>query len=144
VDERLEKDLAKADKNKGRVTLIEQLMAKWPEDYFYQVAGLREIVSIQGKGALKYLMSAFASPSEILRETSIKLAAGLPGIETDHWIGSLANSKNKELIGVLGVLTHRKDPIARPAIQVHLANKNAEIRKAAELAMESIAQSQKQ
>jgi hypothetical protein len=144
VDERLEKDLAKADKNKGRVTLIEQLMAKWPEDYFYQAAGLREIVSIQGKGALKYLMSAFASPSEILRETSIKLAAGLPGIETDHWIGSLANSKNKELIGVLGVLTHRKDPIARPAIQVHLANKNAEIRKAAELAMESIAQSQKQ
>ena len=144
VDERLEKDLAKADKNKVQVSLIEDLTAKWPEDYFYQAAGLRKIVSIRGKDALgEYLMPALSSPSEILSETAVELAAGLPGIGTDHWTGNLADWTDEELIGVLRVLVYRQDPKAVKAIQSYLSHENPEVRKAAELAIESLPQPKK-
>jgi HEAT repeat protein len=143
VDERLGKDLAKAGKAKEQVFLIDDLMAKWPEDYFYQAACLRRIVSIKGKNPLEYLMPALSSPNEILSESAIELAAALPGIGTDHWIGSLASLPNDGLAGVLRVLARRKDSKALHAIRPYLGHEDPKVREAASLVLESLPETKK-
>jgi hypothetical protein len=137
IDERLASDLSVAKDDKQRLALCRQLMTEWPDDYFYQAAALRKIVSIRGKDALGDLMPALSSSNEILHESAVSLAAELPKVGTDHWIAQLAQAKGRGLTGVLDVLARRKDPKAEKAITPYLSHENPEIRKAAELAIES-------
>lgn len=132
VDERLAGDLSAARDDKERVALCRRLMTQRPEDYFYQAAGLRTLVSIQGAEALgDYVMPALSSPNEILSETAVELAAALPNTGTDHWIQGLAAWTEEERIGVLRVLARRKDPKALKAIQPYLTHENPLVREAA-------------
>ena len=131
VDERLEKDLSAAGNEKERVALCRKLMAQWPEDYFYQAAGLRKIVAILGSEAFDDLLNALAHPDEILHEAAVSLAADLPGAGTEKWVDLLANAKGRRLAGILDVLAHRQDPKALPSARKYLQHEDPVVRQAA-------------
>ena len=138
IDERLASDLSAAKDDKQRLALCRKLMTQWPDDYFYQAACLRKVVSIQEAKALKDLIPALSSPNEILHESAVSLAAELPKVGTDHWIGQLAQAKGRELIGVLDVLARRKDPKALQSARNFLEHEDPLVREAAIRAVAAI------
>ena len=85
-------DLSSAKDDKERLYLCRKLITQWPDDYFYQAACLRKIVSIQEAKALHDLMPALSSPNEILHEAAVSLAAELPGVGT--WAATSMCSKS--------------------------------------------------
>ena len=138
IDERLARDLSPAKDDKQRLALCRKLITQWPEDYFYQAAALRKIVSIHGVKALGELMPALTSPNDILHEAAVSLAAELPKVGTDHWISQLAQAKGRGLAGILDVLARRKDPKALKAIQPYLAAEEPIVHEAATRAVVAI------
>ncbi|MFP6901726.1 MAG: HEAT repeat domain-containing protein, partial [Opitutales bacterium] len=138
IDERLASDLSAAKDDKERLALCRKLMTQWPEDYFYQAAGLRKIVSIHGGKALGDLIPALSSPNEILREAAVSLGAELPEVGTDQWIGQLAQAKGRGLAGVLDVLARRKDPKALQFARNFLTHEDPLVREAATRAVAAI------
>ena len=138
IDERLASDLSAAKDDKQRLALCRKLMTQWPDDYFYQAAALRKIVSIQEAKALEDLMPALAHPNEILHETAVSLGAELPKVGTDHWITQLAQAKGRGLAGVLDVLARRKDPKALQSARNFLEHEDPLVREAATRAVAAI------
>jgi HEAT repeat protein len=138
IDERLASDLSAAKDDQQRLALCRKFMTQWPGDYFYQAACLRQIVSIQGAKALNDLMPALASPNEILHESAVSLAAELPGVGADHWVGQLTQAKGRGLAGVLDVLARRKDPKALQAARTFLEHEDPLVREAATRAVGAI------
>ena len=138
IDERLATDLSSAKDDKERLYLCRKLITQWPDDYFYQAACLRKIVSIQGIKALNDLMPAFSSPNEILHEATVSLAAELPEVGTDHWMSQLTKAKGRGLAGILDVLARRKDPKALQSARNFLEHENPLVREAATRAVTAI------
>ena len=66
-------DLAAAPDPEARVARCRDLMAQRPDDYFYQAAGLRELVAMLGKAADTEVQAALSSPNEVLREAARSL-----------------------------------------------------------------------
>jgi HEAT repeat protein len=144
VDERLDKDLSPAGNDKQRVALCRKLMAQWPEDYFYQAAGLRKIVAILGDEAFDDLLNALAHPNEILHEVAVSLAADFPGTGTEKWVDLLANANSRKLAGILDVLGHRQDPQALTAVSKYLEHEDPVVRQAAKRAVSKLDESVEQ
>lgn len=140
VDERLEDDLSPARNDEQRVALCRKLMAQWPEDYFYQAAGLRKIVAILGSEAFDDVLNALAQPNEILHDVAVPLAAELPDAGTEKWVDLLAHAKGKKLAGILEVLAHRKDPQALQDVSRYLQHENTVVREAAKRAVSQLDQ----
>ena len=138
IDERLASDLSAAKDDQRRLALCLKFMTQWPDDYFYQAACLRKIVSIQGAKALNDLMPALSSPNEILHKAAVSLAAELPGVGTDHWVGQLTQAKGRGLAGVLDVLARRKDPKTLQAARTFLEHEDPLINEAATRAVAAI------
>ena len=138
IDERLASDLSAAKDDKQRLALCRKLMTQWPDDYFYQAAALRKIVSIQGAKASDDLLAALAHPNEILHESAVSLGAEMPEVGTDQWIGQLAQAKGRGLAGVLDVLARRKDSKALQAARNFLEHEDPLVREAATRAVAAI------
>ena len=141
IDERMARDLARAKNDEERVALCRKLMNQWPEDYFYQAAGLRKIVAILGAKAFDDLLTPLAHPNEILHEATVRIAAELPGVETDKWVDQLTNVKGRGLAGILEVLAHRTDPKALQAVRQYLDHADPLIRDAAKSAAATLTES---
>lgn len=137
VDERLSKDLVGKDKQE-RVAFCQELTKQHPADYFYQAAGLREIVAILGAESLRDVTHALGSPNEIYRDVAAELAAGLPGTSTQTWVKMLPQSDGWKRVGVLRVLGHRADPTSAGPIRVYLEDPNPAVQAAAEDALERL------
>ena len=138
IDERLASDLSAAKDDKQRLALCRKLMTQWQDDYFYQAAALRKIVAIQGAKASGDLLPALSSPNEILHESAVSLAAELPKVGTDDWIGQLAQAKGRGLAGILDVLARRKDPKALQSARTFLEHEDPLVREAATRAVTAI------
>ncbi|MFT7642116.1 MAG: HEAT repeat protein, partial [Pirellulaceae bacterium] len=143
VDERLENDLSSAENDKERVDLCRQLMAEWPDDYFYQAAALRKISAIRGSEAFDDLLIAIAVPNEILHQTSVALAAELPAAKTKQWVDLLANAQGRKLAGILDVLALRRDAAALKAISEYLQHEDPVVVEAAKRAVSKLTETEK-
>ncbi len=132
VDERLAKDLAPAKDDRQRVRLCRELMKNHAEDYFYQAAGLRRLVSILEADAFDDVLAALGHSSEILHATAVKLGAQLPGDDvTGKWAGQLAAARSGQLAGILDVLAQRGDAKMLPVMRKNLKHKDETVRAAA-------------
>jgi len=132
VDERFARDLGPAKDDRQRVRLCRELMKTNADDYFYQAAGLRRLVSILGADALDDILPAVGHADEELRETAIKLGAQLPGKGvTRKWVGQLAQSRGEKAAGILDILARRGDEKTLPVIKKYLTHEDAIVRAAA-------------
>jgi HEAT repeat protein len=136
VDERFVKDTANAKSKMERVLLCRKLMEKNPDDYFYQAAGLRILVTDLGVGAFDDILISLSKPSEVLRDSAVALGATLPNETiTQKWITALEASKGPQLVGVIDILATRKGATALSAIGKYLEHENDDVRAAATRAL---------
>lgn len=136
VDERLAKDLAKASSKMERVLLCRKLMEQNPDDYFYQAAGLRTLVTELSAGAFDEILISLSKPSEVLRESAVALGAKLPGDSiTQKWIAAMETSKGAQLVGLIDILAQRKEANSLSAIRKYLKHENDAVRAAAKNAL---------
>jgi len=132
VDERLAKDLAPAKDDQQRVRLCRKLINDNPDDYFYQAAALRRLVSIRGADAWDDVLAAVGHPNEILRVTAVKLGAELPGDDvTGKWKKQLATAGGARRAGILDILAKRGDAKMLPVMKKHLKHQDEAVRVAA-------------
>jgi len=103
-----------------------------PEDYFLQAAGLRQLISMLGAGALDDVLAAVGSSDERLRTTALTLAARLPGQDvTDQCVEQLATARGEKLAGILDVLARRGDAKMFPVVRKYLKHEEQVVRVAA-------------
>jgi len=136
VDRRLAKDLHLAsisDKDdKKRVRLCRELMNNNTEDYFYQAAGLRQLVAMLRADAFGDILAALGHPDERLHVAAVKLGAELPGKKaTRKWVAQLSKAKGKRLAGILAILAARGDPKNLTVLRKHLKHEDEAVRAAA-------------
>jgi len=132
VDKRLARELASAKSKQQRVSLCRKLMDDHPEDYFLQAAGLRQLVSMLGAGALDDVLAAVGSSDERLRTTALTLAAELPGQDVaDKCVEQLATARGEKLAGILDVLARRGDAKMFPVVKKYLKHEERVVRIAA-------------
>jgi len=127
VAERLAKDLhpasVSAKDNKKRVQLCRELMKKHADDYFYQTAGLRQLVAMLGAGAFEDILAALGQPNETLHAAAVQLGAELPGEKTTQkWVAQLGRAKGPKLAGILEVLAARGEPKTLDAVKKYLGH----------------------
>ena len=132
VDRRLARELASAKSKQQRVGLCRKLMNDHPKDYFLQAAGLRQLVSMLGAGALDDLLAAVGHSDERLRAAAVKLAAELPGQDvTDKCVRQLAAARGEKLAGILEVLARRGDAKMLSVVKKYLKHEAEVVRVAA-------------
>ena len=140
VNGRLAKDLLPAKDDQQRLKLCRELMKNNAEDYFYQAAGLRKLVSILGIDAFDDVLAAVGQPSEVLHAAAVKLGAQLPGeAMTKKWAEQLAGASGQKLAGILDILARRGDLKMLPVVKKHLKHKDQLVQAAAFRAVSNLA-----
>jgi len=132
VAERVEEQMATTRGKRAQVKLCRRLIEDEPEDYFQQAVALRQLVSILKTGAFDDILSALASPSEILQAEAVRLGSGLPGSRISRkWKKALRKAEPRRLAGILKALAQRGDPDVLPETAVYLESEHESVRVAA-------------